>query len=402
MYKRSMYLDLILPFVGKPVVKVLVGMRRVGKSYLLRQIADELRNSSRHTAESVILVDMESLDFEGIKSAKDLTSHVKAVADTSAGPVAVLVDEVQLIDGWERAINSLLKTVRYDIYITGSNASMLSSDLATFLSGRFVEFPVYSLSYREFLMFRESEYTKDSFSEYLRFGGMPAIHHFDFDPEVVYQYLSGVYNSILLKDVVKRYEIRNVALLEKLTRFAFDNVGSLVSAKRIADYSKSQHLRVGVETVQNYLGYICATFAMHRVPRFDIKGKRLLEINDKYYLGDIGMRSALLGYRDADIAGLLENLVFLELCRRRYRVTVGKWDDLEIDFVAERNGARMYVQVAYVLESAQTIEREFSPLRKISDNYPKFVVSTDTLIGGDMEGIKRVNIADFLLDKDLY
>lgn len=231
----------------------------------------------------------------------------------------------------------------------------------------------------------------------MRFDGLPAIHHFELKEEIVYHYITSAYDTILLKDVVKRHGIRNVHLLENVARYLFDNVGNVVSAKSIADYLKSQRLRVGVETVQNYLGHFLEALAAHRVQRYDLKGKRLLEIYEKYYLGDIGMRHALLGYREGDITGVLENVVYLELRRRGYQVHIGKLGEREIDFVATREKEKLYIQVAYLLASPETIEREFGVLRAIPDNYPKIVLSMDTAFGEDIEGIRRLNLVDFLL-----
>ncbi len=396
MNKRDLYLQRISPFIGKPIIKVLTGMRRVGKSYLLRQLGEQVENSGISPAR-ILYIDKESLDFEHIRTYRDL--HQLTI-DTMAGqPGCLLVDEVQEIEGWERALASLSKREDIDIYITGSNAQLFSSELATLLSGRYIEFPIYALSFAEFRQFRgeESGEPRGDFADYLRYGSLPAIHHFPFAEEVVYQYLSSIYDTILLKDVVKRHNIRNVALLENIARYVFDNIGNVFSAKKVADYLKSQRLRVGVETVQNYLSYFQAALLIHKVPRYDVKGKRLLDIHEKYYLGDIGMRHALLGFREADIGGLLENLVFLELKRRGYDVCIGKLGQREIDFVATRTEEKLYVQVAYLLASPETIEREFGALLGIADNYPKVVLSMDEVFGADYEGIQRINIVDFLL-----
>lgn len=318
------------------------------------------------------------------------------------GPKFLLVDEVQEISGWERAIASLAGREDVDIYITGSNAHLFSSELATLLSGRYVEFPIYALSFEEFLLFRADRKAdlQKEFIHYLRFGGLPAIHHFNMEQEIVYHYVGSIYSSILLKDIVRRHSIRNVQLLENIARYLFDNIGNIFSAKKVADYLRSQRLRVSVETVQNYLGHFQDALLAHRAQRYDIRGKRLLEINDKYYLGDISIRHALLGYREADISGMLENIVFLELKRRGYDVWVGKVGDREVDFVATRDDEKLYVQVAYLLASDDTVEREFGVLRDIRDNYPKLVLSLDTAFGGDIQGVRRVNLVDFLLEQD--
>lgn len=396
MYKRDLYLDKITPFIGKPVIKVITGMRRVGKSYLLRQLIEQL--SQIGVAEKQILyIDKESLDFEYIRTYQDLNQFV--VENLGDQPGYLLVDEVQEIEGWERALASLAKREDVDIYITGSNAQLFSAELATLLSGRYVEFPLYALSFAEFRQFRGADRgdVVGDFADYLRFGSLPAIHHFGLEEEIVYDYIGSIYNTVLLKDVVKRHHIRNVPLLENIARYVFDNIGNVFSAKKVADFLKTQRLRVGVETVQNYLGYFQEALLVHKVPRYDLKGKRLLEIHEKYYLGDIGMRHALLGYREADISGLLENIVFLELKRRGYRVQIGKLGTREVDFVATRAGEKLYVQVTYLLATPETVEREFGVLRDIPDNYPKLVLSMDSVFGQDYEGIRRLNLIDFLV-----
>ena len=315
----------------------------------------------------------------------------------------LFVDEIQEISGWEKAIASYLAEGDFDIYITGSNAHLLSSDIATLIAGRYIEIPVYSLSFKEFLLFRDQKRKSvdEDFSTYLWAGGFPAIHHFDFDEEVIYQYIGGIYNSILLKDVIKRNNIRNVSLLENIMRYLFDNVGNIFTAKKVADYLKSQKLKVGIETVQNYIAYLVATFAVHKVRRYDIRGKRLLELHEKYYLGDTALRHSLLGYREGEIAGILEILVFLELRRRGYQVYIGKIENKEINFIAEKENRKIYLQVTYLLASPETIAREFSALKIIKDNYPKYVISMDKIFGTDFEGIQRINLVDFLLTDDI-
>ncbi len=399
MYIRNLYLQRISKFLGKPVVKVITGMRRVGKSYLLRQIVEQL-HSNGVTAENILYVDKESLEFEQIRNYRDLNTLVEGSLLHRPGTKFLLVDEVQEIAEWEKAIASLSSKQDVDILITGSNAHLFSSELATRLSGRYVEFPIYTLSFGEFLMFRGDQRVdlQHEWLNYLRFGGLPAIHHFELDEEIVFQYVGSIYNTILLKDIVKRHAVRNVSLLESIARYLFDNIGNTMSAKSIADYLKSQRLRVGVETVQNYLSYFQEALATHRIQRYDLKGKRVLEIYDKYYLGDIGMRHAVLGYREGEITGVLENVVFLELLRRGYRVYIGKLGNREIDFVATREKEKLYIQVAYLLATPQVIDREFGVLRDIPDNYPKFVISLDDAFGEDIEGIRRVNMIDFLLE----
>ncbi|NQT94404.1 MAG: ATP-binding protein [Lentisphaerae bacterium] len=397
MYRRNLYLERIRPYLGKPVVKVLSGMRRVGKSYLMRQIINLLREDGV-PVENILYIDKESLDFEDIATHRDLNRAAKTALSERQGPRFLLVDEIQEITDWEKAIASLGGEGDIDLIITGSNAHLFSSQLASRLSGRYVEFPVYALSFSEHLLFRGEKQgaLQDEYIDYMRFGGLPAIHHFERDEEVVYQYVTSVFNTILLKDIVKRHEVRNVALLERVARYLFDNVGRVMSAKSIADYLKSQRLRVGVETVQNYLAYFEEALVAHKAQRYDIKGKRLLETHEKYFLGDVGMRHAVLGFREGELSGVLENIVYLELRRRGYTVHIGKLGVYEVDFIATREKEKLYIQVAYLLATPEVIAREFGVLQAIPDNYPKLVLSMDTAFGEDIEGVQRQNLVEFL------
>jgi predicted AAA+ superfamily ATPase len=401
-HTRNEYLDRIDPFLGKPVIKVITGLRRSGKSCFLRQIVQRLQERHGAVAADMILVDKESLEFQDLRTAQDLNAFVRQRRPKCKGKPCLLVDEVQEIAEWEKAIVSLAKPGDMDIVITGSNAHMLSSELATLLSGRYIEFPIQTLSFPEFMEFRADKAgsAEDEFGLYLRYGGFPALHLFDLLDETVYQYVSAVYSTILLKDIVRRYDIRNVPLLENIGRYLFDNIGNLVSANRIAMYLRSQRLRIGVETVQAYIGHFADAQLFSKVSRFDIEGKRHLEINDKYYLNELGLRHAILGFREGDIGAFLENLVFLDLKRRGYRVSVGKLGTAEVDFVATRERERIYVQVAYLLERPETVDRETRPLMAIEDNYPKYLVTLDRHFGNDIKGIRRLHAQDFLLRRD--
>ncbi|RLC31501.1 MAG: ATPase [Deltaproteobacteria bacterium] len=402
MYKRNLYIDRIRPFVGKPVVKVITGMRRVGKSCLLRLMIDGLADRGKN-GKGILYINKESLDWNFIQNHNDLNAYVKAAFSDVKGEKYLFVDEIQEIDGWEKAVASFLSGGGIDIYIAGSNANLLSSEIATLISGRYIEIPVYGLSFGEFVFFRKQsgQNYKEEFSTYLWAGGFPAIHHFDLNREIVYQYVSSIYDTILLKDVIKGNNIRNVSLLENITHYIFDNIGNIFTAKKVSDYLKSRRIRVGAETVQNYISYLVSTFSVFKVPRFDVRGKRLLELHEKYYLGDVALRHALLGYREGDISGILENIVFLELKRRGYRVFLGKAGNREIDFIAEKENRKIYIQVAYLLTSPETVEREFSVLHSVKDNYPKYVISMDEIFGTDVHGIKRINLVDFLLDTEI-
>ena len=400
MHERNLYIDRIIPLINTPVIKVITGMRRVGKSCLLKLIIERLRAGNVKT-QQIVYINKESLEFDFIRNYQDLHAYVKKRFADVKGLKYLFVDEIQEIEKWEKAITSFFSDADIDIFITGSNAHLLSSEIATLISGRYIEIPVYALGFEEFLLFRgiEKQDISREFAIFLRYGGFPAIHHFDLEEEVVYQYISALYDTIILKDVVKRNNVRNIHLLENVSRYLFDNIGNIFSAKKVADYIRSQRMSVGVETVQNYIAYLLSTFAVHKVSRYDIKGKRLLELHEKYYLGDIGMRHAILGFREGDISGLLENLVFLELKRRGYKVFIGRLGNQEIDFIAEKKNRKIYIQVAYLLATPETIEREFSVLLRIDDNYPKYVLSMDTVFGNDVQGIQRINLIDFLLRK---
>jgi predicted AAA+ superfamily ATPase len=401
-YRRKLYLDRVKKFIDKPVIKIITGMRRVGKSYFLKLIMEELQQKGV-IDKQIIYLHFDSLEFDHLKNHTALNNHVLEKANKSINAkIYLFIDEIQEVDDWEKCIESLFTSGRFDIYISGSNAHMLSSELATKLSGRYVEFPIYTLGFYEYMQFMKKELSsaQSEFRSYLIYGGFPALIHFDLDREVVYQYISSIYNTILLKDVVKRNNIRNISLLENITNYAFDNIGNIFSAKKLADYLKSQQISLGVETVQNYLAYICSTYALHKVRRYDIKGKRYLKVHEKYYLGDIGLRNAIIGYREGDVAGVLENIVYLELLRRGYSVSIGKFGDAEIDFIATKSEEKIYIQVTYLLASEKTIKREFSPLLKIADNYPKYVLSMDEIFGNDYEGVQRINIVDFLLSSE--
>ena len=388
---RDLYLNKITPFIAKPVVKILVGMRRVGKSELLTQIRDIIQQND--TEKKIIYINKEIRTFDFIKTNEDLNSYIDK---QGAGPGSVLlIDEIQEIEGWEKSIASYLAE-GMDLYITGSNAHLLSSDLATLLSGRYVEFPIFPLSFTEFCELRDtSESKEEKFQLYLRYGGLPGLHAIEFDEVPSYQYLDAIYQSILLKDVVKRHQIRNVSLLDNVTQFIFDNIGNLFNPSNVSKYLKSQKMNNTLPTVQAQVKYICEAFLSHQVRQYDLKGKRYLEINDKYYVADLGLRHSILGYRDTDISGMLENIIYLELLRNDFQVSIGRVGSREVDFICDRRGVRIYVQVSYIMADRETVEREFRVLEEIKDNHPKYVISMDPILIKRESGIKHINLMTF-------
>lgn len=402
MIVRERYMRIIRDFIDKPVVKVITGMRRSGKSALLELTRGELI-SRGVDKNNIIFMNFESLRYEALKDYKALYAEVMRRAETAEGRVYILLDEIQEVDAWEQVINSFRVDLDCDIYVTGSNAKLLSGELATLLAGRYVEIRVYPLDFHEFLDFAAQNEDEDKlsrqeqFADFLRFGGLPGIHLMKWDEERLTQYLHDIYNSVLLKDVIARNKIRDTALLESIILYLMDNVGNTFSSKTISDFLKSQGRKLSTETVYNYLKALENAFLIHKAVRFDIKGKRLLETQEKYYLSDLGLRHAVMGYRDNDIAGILENTVYLELLRRGYTVRIGKQGVAEVDFVAERADERIYIQVCYVLTPENT-DREFAPLEEIQDNYEKVVISTDTLLRINRGGIKQKNIIDFLME----
>ena len=393
--KRHLYLNKITPFIGKPVIKILVGMRRVGKSELLKQIKNKIEDETPDI--HVIYINKELRCFDSIVTNKDLNHYID-LHGGSAGTV-LFIDEVQEIVNWERSVSSFL-VEEMDIYITGSNAHLLSSDLATLLSGRYVEFPVFSLSFKEFIELGEfKNRPKDEvFQDYLKFGGLPGLFHLSFHESSSFQFLDAIYQTILLKDIVRRHNIRNVELLDNITQFVFDNIGNIFNPSNVAKYLRNQHISNSLPTVQAHIRYLADCFIAHQVRMYDLKGKLYLETNAKYYVGDLGLRHAVLGYRESDISGMLENIVFLELCRNDYRVSVGKMVEKEVDFIAEKEGRKVYIQVSYIMPDKSTVEREFSVLESISDNHPKYVISLDSLIIKRESGVCHINLYDFLLN----
>lgn len=391
--KRDGYIEKIKPFIGKDLIKVLTGQRRVGKSYLLYQIIDEVKSLENES--NIVFINMELHDFTGIKNSDDLISHINSnLVDNKKN--YVFIDEIQDIENFEKALRHYQASNTAEIFCTGSNASLLSGELATLLSGRYVEFHVSGLSYNEFLRFQEIEDNSDSFNRYIRFGSLPYLRNLPNDEVVIYEYIKSVYNTILYKDIVSRFNIRNTVLLENLLRFLMDNIGSLFSAKKISDYLKNQKINLSPKVIIDYLKHFEDAFLLYDVKRFGITGKKIFEVGEKYYFEDLGIRHAIGGYRIADMGKVLENLVFKHLQRNGFRVFVGTLGDNEIDFVGRKGNDSIYIQVAYRIENQKTHDREFGNLLKINDNFRKMVVSMDDYIEGSFEGVEHIHIREFL------
>lgn len=398
---RPIYLGRLLNYLDKPQIKILTGIRRSGKSSVLMMIRGELLSRGVE-ADHIIHLNLESLLNTQLQEAEALYKHIQRQINKN-DRYYILLDEIQEVKGWEKAVNSFLVDFNVDLYLTGSNSHLLSSELATYLAGRYVEIPIYTLSFAEFLQFRKHylsenpENIRAAFIHYLRMGGFPVIHTTNYSEETAYQVIYDIYSSVILRDTVQRHKIRDVELLERVVKYIFDNVGNSFSGKNVADYFKSQQRKIDLNTVYNYLYALEGAFITYRIPRYDVKGKELLKTQEKFFVSDPSIIYSVMGYRDRMIAGILENMVMLELKRRDFRVYVGKLDDKEIDFIAEKAGERIYIQVTYKLESESTVAREFSPLLAIKDHYPKYVVTMDEVWRESIQGVKHIHIADFLL-----
>lgn len=397
---RPSYFNFILPFINKPVIKILTGIRRCGKSTILQLIIQELKERGV-SEKNIIHINFESLRFSDIKSATTLYDHIKSlISGTEVN--YLFFDEIQEVTNWEKAINSFLVDFHVDIYLSGSNSNLLSSELATYLAGRYIEISVYTLSFKEFLEFEKGkgiEITNiySSFRKYLELGGFPGTHIVAYKKEDLYKVVYDIYSSVILRDTIQRHNIRDLPLLEKILKYVIDNIGNTFSGKKVADYFKSQQRRVDINTVYNYLYALESAFIIHKTLRYDLQGKEILKTQEKYYLSDISIMHAVIGFQDRKIPSILENIVYLELRRRGYEVFIGKTGHEEIDFVALKSGEKLYVQVAYRLDLESTIDREFSNLLKIADQFPKYVVSMDETWKSTYEGINHYHIADFLL-----
>lgn len=395
--ERQQYIEHILRYIGKGMIIALTGQRRVGKSYIIRQLVSEIESKSPDA--NIIYINKEKTKFDNIRNSDDLSRYLSGKL-IDGGENYLLIDEVQDIDGFENVLRSLNADEECQIIVTGSNAKMLSSELSTYLGGRYIEIHIQSLSYREFLTFHNISDSDDSLQKYLGFGGLPHLYRLGLENEdMVWEYIQNIYNTIVLKDVVQREGLRNVTLFENLMSFVSDNVGQLVSATSLSKYLKSQRVDLTPLSAINYLKAASNAYIINKVSRYDIHGKRLLESNDKYYFEDLGLRNMLAGpNRIGDIEKVIENAVYLHLKSLGYKISVGTLNKAEIDFVAEKGGATIYLQVAYLIADHQTMEREFGNLLKINDNYPKYVISMNPMSAPqDYEGIQHLTLRIFLM-----
>ncbi len=402
MIYRPLYLDKIMAYVDTPFVKILTGVRRCGKSTILKMIMEKLKMEKSIPESCIVSCRYDSMEYEDM-TAKQMYTQLKERLSPGRRTYLFL-DEVQEIKGWERVVNSLASDFDVDLYITGSNSRMMSSEISTYLTGRYVSFRIFTLSFSEYLMFR-AKYTavgdsRTELANYVRLGGFPAAHLQTYSQDEIYTIVRDIYNSTIFSDIVRRNQVRKIDQLERVVKYTFHNVGNTFSANSIADYLKSERRALDNETVYSYLEKLEKAYLLHRCSRYDLQGKELLKTQEKFYLADVSLRHSVLGYNADSVASSLENIVYLELCRRGYTVNVGKAGDGEIDFVALRQNEKLYVQVTQEIKSEKTEKREYDRLLEIRDNYPKYVLTTDAFTGGNYEGIKTMHIADFLLSSD--
>lgn len=399
MIERPLYLNKIMPFVDTPFVKILTGVRRCGKSTILKMIQKKLKEEYHITDEQILSYRFDSMEYEDMTS-KELYQELKTkILNTKK--TYLFLDEIQEINGWEKVVNTLASDYDVDIYITGSNSRMMSSEISTYLTGRYVTFYIYTLSFDEYLTFKKSYSTiyniKQEFNQYVRLGGFPATHLQEYSQDEVYTIVRDIYNSTIFSDIVRRNQVKKIDQLERVVKYTFNNVGNTFSAKSISNYLKSEQRKIDNETVYRYLEKLQKAYILHRCSRYDLQGKSILKTQEKFYLADISLRYAVLGYTIDSVASSLENIVYLELKRRGYDVCIGKYKDKEIDFVATKQNEKIYVQVTQEIKSEKTQKREYEQLLEIKDNYPKYVVD---FAGGNYQGIKTMHITDFLLSKE--
>lgn len=402
MIDRPLYMDKIMAYVDTPFVKILTGVRRCGKSTILRMIMEKLKTERGIPDDRIINCRFDSMEYEDMTAKQIYTLLKNKLSCTEK--TYLFLDEVQEIKGWEKVVNSLASDFDVDLYITGSNSRMMSSEIATYLTGRYVSFRIFTLSFGEYLMFK-SKFAdvgepKAELANYVRLGGFPATHLRAYSQDEIYTIVRDIYNSTIFSDIVRRNQVRKIDQLERVVKYTFNNVGSTFSAKSISDYLKSERRSLDNETVYSYLDKLEKAYLLHRCSRYDFQGKEILKTQEKFYLADVALRYSVLGYNADSVASSLENIVYLELCRRGYTVNVGRTKDGEIDFVAVRQNEKIYVQVTQEINSEKTEKREYNRLLEIPDNYPKYVLTTDEFAGGNYEGIKTMHIADFLLSTE--
>ena len=392
MVKRKLYLDKLKKLKDKQIIKVITGVRRCGKSTLLKQFKEYLLNECNVSDDQIIFINFEDLAYEDLLDYKSLYRYItERISDDKMN--YIFLDEIQSVENFQKTVDSLFIKSNVDLYITGSNAHLLSGELATLLSGRYIEISILPLSFAEYYELIGGD-QRTAWQKYFKYGGFP--YAVSLDDDIRNDYLSGIYHTVLLKDIVTRKKVQDVMLLESVVKFLFDNIGNMVSSKKISDSLISNGRKTTSVTVENYINALTESFVLYKTGRYDVKGKQHLKSLEKYYLVDVGLRRLLIGDKNADIGHLLENIVYLELIRRGYHVNIGKLGDLEIDFVAERGGEKIYYQVAASVLSPDTFQREITPLKKITDNYPKFIISMDE-ISMNEDGIKQIYILDFLM-----
>ena len=400
MKNRDLYLNQLIKFKDKKLIKVITGLRRSGKSTLLSLFENHLITSGVDR-NHIIRMNFESFEFDEITNYKELHAYInKRILDPNKRHY-ILLDEVQQVFSWERVINSFLVDANVDIFITGSNAYLLSSELSTLLSGRYVEIKMQPLSFKEYIEFLDSDKEMnlpEKFNQYLEYGGLPTIVELLDNPDTIGPFLEGIYNTVLMKDVIERNGVRDAALLESILKFIAANIGSIVSTKKISDYLTSSGRKTTSDTIDNYMKMLENAFIIYKANRYDLKGKMFLKTLEKYYIVDIGIRNKLIGLRNTDYGHVLENIVYLELLRRGYEVSIGKIGSLEVDFVASKPNEKIYYQVSATIMDEKTRERELRPLESISDNYPKYILTMDQTVFNDYSGIRVKNIIDFLLE----
>ena len=402
MIDRPLYLNKIMPYVDTPFVKILTGVRRCGKSTILKMIIKKLKEERNIIDEQILNYRFDSMEYEDMTT-KELYLELKSKI-LQDKKTYLFLDEIQEIEGWEKVVNTLASDFDVDIYITGSNSRMMSSEISTYLTGRYITFHIYTLSFEEYLTFKKSYTTlkdlKQEFSNYVRLGGFPATHLQEYSQDEVYTIVKDIYNSTIFSDIVRRNQIKKIDQLERVVKYTFNNIGNTFSAKSISNYLKAEQRKIDNETVYNYLEKLQKAYILHKCSRYDLQGKAILKTQEKFYLADISLRYSVLGYTVDSVASSLENIVYLELKRRGYDVYVGKMNDKEIDFVATKQNDKIYVQVTQEIKSEKMQKREYDQLLEIRDNYPKYVVMANDFAGGNYEGIKTMNIIDFLLSKD--